>query len=256
MLTDKQLWFSHPSKFNDPFDTQINLEHYLEEIRDDIEIKHVNDIILLAKAYLPNHEEYLKSRFLYCANRQEDGFNPFEEVLMWSHYANEHRGICIGLSMDSVRGSLPQTGYFSVDKEVTYGAESFAQETAQYLRFLPSFSLLRDEFNAKDSAPIHNIRTKPLYISRLFDAFSFVKSKNWAYEHEHRFALDNGTAGAGALVDFDPTDLENIIFGLNTIDSDKATIMNLLTAPEWTHVEVWQAKRGAGIFKLDFDRIK
>jgi hypothetical protein len=258
MLINKQIWFSDPLKFNDPFDTQISLKDYLSEIKDIVEINHNDDIRLLAEAYLSKHEEYLGTRLLYCVNRRKEGFNPFEEVLMWSHYANEHKGICIGLTMDSVKQQLPKAGSFSIEKDVTYGAEEFAKAIAADVNNWPSYGPLRDEFNQKEHAQSHDIRTKGLLISRIYDAFSFVKSKNWEYEHEYRFAFDNVSAGksVGKLVSFNPTDLESIIFGLNTIESDKATVRNLLTAPEWKHVEIWQAKRGTGIFKLDFDRLK
>jgi hypothetical protein len=276
MLINKQLWFSHPSKFNDPFDTQINLRDYLREIKADgsIRLEHykadegrmidyTNTFIVAAEKYLPLYEDYLKTRFLYCVNQQQEGFNPFEEVLMWSHYAGEHRGICIGLSMDSVKQQLnkPSSSY-SAEKAVVYGQESVVQDLANEVRGWYSPSVFRGEYLELGNVindPLDKPKTKDNYptMARLFNSFSFVKSKNWSYEHEYRFVLDDASnTGFGAPVTFDASDLENVVFGLLTPQSDKDTIQHLLQSAEWAHVKIWQAKRGTGIFKLEFDQIK
>jgi hypothetical protein len=260
MLVNKQLWFSHPSKFNDPFDTQISLVDYLEEITGTVPLKDIGAFTQASRKYLPFHERYLETRFLYCVNQQKDGFNPFEEVLMWSHYADEHRGICIGLSMNSVRAKLPTSFNFEIERAVIYGPEEFAQQTVSEVNGWYSNSIYKQEYYRLNSVKIYDIdfRKEAFFTVRLFDSFSFVKSRNWSYENEYRFALDNIASGksSGALVGFDSTDLENVIFGLLTPQSDKDTIMHLLASPEWVHVKVWQAKRGAGIFKLEFERLK
>lgn len=261
MLINKQLWFSHPSRFNDPFDTQISLADYLKEIEGTIALKHNKDFSRVAKQYMHRHERYLETRLLYCVNQQKPDFNPFEEVLMWSHYAAEHKGICIGISMHSVKPKLPTSANFVTEKEVTYGAEAFAHHTADEVsRWYSDRMFIQESGRMNDILYVTDIdiRKEYLIIAKLFDAFSFVKSRNWAYENEYRFAFDNEAAGksSGALISFDPADLENVIFGLLTPLSDKETIMHLLASAEWAHVKVWQAKRGASIFKLEFEQIK
>lgn len=52
--------------------------------------------------YGTKYQDYLKYRFVFCVNQQIPEFSLFQEVLMWSHYADQHKGICLGLSMQDL----------------------------------------------------------------------------------------------------------------------------------------------------------
>ena len=173
---------------------------------------------------------------------------------MWSHYANEHTGICLGLSMNSVKERLMErslksrakTGYsifegqsfldHTTDLPVAYDTKFLEENTIPYVDACVGGSSLNR-------------------IEKLFETI-FVKAKNWEYEQEHRFILfDKEYEGKpGVLVPFDGKYLENIIFGLNTPPEDQKTITKIVKDKGWD-AKLWKAKEGEELFDLDFDRV-
>ena len=83
-LINKEITVSPSKNMNDPFDSIINLwsnEKQLEKTCK--EHKHVNN---LSRSF-----DYFRIRS-FCNGDTEDALNS---LLMWSHYADEHRGYCI-----------------------------------------------------------------------------------------------------------------------------------------------------------------
>ncbi|MDI9356570.1 MAG: tetratricopeptide repeat protein, partial [Chitinophagaceae bacterium] len=73
ILNNKQIWFAHPSTFNDPLDGNF-LQRYYEENKS---LFSVLDTILIA-SFVGDTKRALEN-----------------ENLMWSHYAKDHTGICL-----------------------------------------------------------------------------------------------------------------------------------------------------------------
>lgn len=118
MITKGELFFSHPHNFNDPFEF-----HWLEKMP-----KKPAEIDALARAMCAVHcknnprvnrkEQYnhlladLKERAkrrgkvsptetqitigVYCLAERHD------DLLMWSHYANQHTGVCLGIDTSAL----------------------------------------------------------------------------------------------------------------------------------------------------------
>ena len=82
---------AHPREFNDPLDTI--LVYWLNET-----IKNTtDDLNLRFRLMMKKVAEHIKIRCL-IAGREDDGNDmPVEElnVLMWSHYADSHKGFCV-----------------------------------------------------------------------------------------------------------------------------------------------------------------
>jgi hypothetical protein len=103
ILSTLSLRFQHPAQFNDPFDCRMNGIFFNHKFQDK-DCK--NDLAILKKEFLqlarnPNlidrayeHsvQEKLKTCGISCFST--DGNNQ----LMWAHYADKHKGICLGFS--------------------------------------------------------------------------------------------------------------------------------------------------------------
>lgn len=102
LLLNCHLWFSAPTEFNDPFDCKVYPEIPNDEELADYLYKNVTNV------YPPNYEiikQGLKDRGKEIAIQAIDnvinksGIKCFTDrndcILMWSHYANCHRGICL-----------------------------------------------------------------------------------------------------------------------------------------------------------------
>ena len=119
MLTHNEIFMSPPNLFNDPFDCRIYEDYswlYDEEKRNiRIEESLINnkDFIIEKHGSIEEGRRLITENFSYpatyqlSAEKSADDFNnkhigivSFAEncdsILMWSHYANHHKGFSIG----------------------------------------------------------------------------------------------------------------------------------------------------------------
>lgn len=82
-LINNELTLVHPKEFNDPFDTLIY--HWIEGI--DSRCKEKKHVPIYKKSF-----EYYRVRSFVKDKSQN---KAYKNILMWSHYANNHKGICI-----------------------------------------------------------------------------------------------------------------------------------------------------------------
>ncbi|MCC9136242.1 DUF2971 domain-containing protein [Pontibacter silvestris] len=115
---NEELWFSHPNYFNDPFDTNLDIRKVVKKIEDRLNFAPL--LYQEIEKFLPTYENDLKNRFVFSTNRGAPDFEPFKEVLMWSHYAKDHTGICVGLLMSSVKVRIMERSMKS-RKKTGYG---------------------------------------------------------------------------------------------------------------------------------------
>ena len=170
-LKNRLIWFSKPKRFNDPYDCAVRV------LTDEINDEEMEKILQRAKTEMPNIKtidqyrkasieskksfnertfetisklsEVQKSKML-----NERGVTCFSElkdnVLMWSHYAQGHKGIC--------------------------------------LEFDTSFELFRKAFPVKYTKTIPKIRPASIILedSDPFMPMITTKADYWAYEKEWR----------------------------------------------------------------------
>lgn len=159
IITNSELWFSKPSDFNDPFDCQIisDTKNTKEEIKNFLKQNHFltrKELAYRVEYYHKNSTEWhsiMKNTIPECLNNT--GIccfaNNKDSILMWSHYADSHKGICLKFDV------LQDLNFFSGCIKVEYKAE------------YPKYNLARDS----SSLVQHHIQTK---------------SQDWHYEGEVR----------------------------------------------------------------------
>lgn len=115
-------------------------------------------------------------------NHYENGICCFSESclnpLLWSHYGDQHKGICIGYSTDRV--PKPEL------KEVIYGGSRVIRASTAYEAFV------KENLNAKE---------------KLNQDFLLRKSKEWRYEKEWRLIASHGLQNSRMK-------LTEVIFGI------------------------------------------
>jgi len=185
IVRNKQLWFSSPANFNDPFDCNINLidfEPNDEQIKMVINDKVQGNRKTRREEIKKNKRNAyrIRNQFAEQSNDmfQNSGVCCFSEVndniLLWAHYADNHKGICLKFS-NGISEIATMTG--KVQYKDNYESASF--------------------FNQEGDAIYHLI---------------FTKAKDWIYEKEIRVVriLDFGKN------DFKIEHLKEIIFGCRT----------------------------------------
>ena len=142
-LLNGRIYFSAPKNFNDPFELSAKVNISSSPLLGTLSSKERDEVLRIFRLRPPTalSEEWKEKVGILCLS--EDPAN----ILMWSHYANNHAGICIGFDTDYKP--------FSSANPVSYSDE---RPTA--------------EFN---SAP-----------EKLLSRVLLTKSKHWSYEREWR----------------------------------------------------------------------
>lgn len=160
-LISNQLYFSSISQFNDPYDCHLAILDKISEDDFKIYIEHtIKDADTQKKymdAFRKNPDEFVKPFIdIYRDWLKYVGICCFtkdkENVLLWSHYADSHRGVCLGFDYNLMKKKFPQYD------EVNYNDEPF------YF----------DIKNPSDSVSKTALR----------------KSSDWEYEEEVRFFME------------------------------------------------------------------
>ena len=181
-----KLWYRAPSKYNDVFDCDIAVDESalkkcaMQLVPDGTKIrdgsyawKNLQKALHKAKQSLRSTIESLRSSMGVTCFSESD-----ESLLMWAHYANDHRGICVEYDLLEINKQLKFTPV-----PIIYSKERVC------------FSVLNPETIEKDSIA-------------LFLRSITTKSKEWDYEHEWRIVRDHAACGdrwdsenQGALLD-------------------------------------------------------
>lgn len=217
-LASRQVWFSRPTRFNDPFDCAIRIdrgpildsdyqrlyEFGRQESSNTAEFEAIYSPsaaknLLFRKAVQAGLDAEFEKQKL--AMRNERGVCCFsacnDSILMWSHYADSHKGFCLGFKTDSEPFSKTDSKPHSGARRVNYLSEVPAVNPA---------SLILDD------------------IEDAFEAMIVTKYQCWDYEKEWRlFHMEADTAygyAAGTL--------DSVYFGMSMPESQQFVIGKLL----------------------------
>lgn len=225
-----QIYFSSPANFNDPFEMSALL----------IPRTHSEFEALLSGAGVPLHmsspslrktlyREYLgraKNSTLALERAWVEALGVLclttskDNILMWAHYADSHKGICIGF--DS--GAAP----FSATRRVEYSDEraQIAPKTAGEDERLIQLALLTKSLHWSYEEELRVIK-RPVsddekdYYRRLFEADP---------EEEERIAELLASEGGAGNYDFDPSAVRVIYLGAQVSPELKSKIVEMVRA--------------------------
>jgi hypothetical protein len=227
ILIKRAVYFSKSIDFNDPFDGQLLPVHFMAEMRE-LGYQGDNADILTANSFV---QERLEGYGVLSLSRRRDN------ILMWSHYANAHKGFCLGF-VDNLSRLFEDLDW------------PIHQESVRYEQEHP-FSRILDESgkssHVKSAEGFENLCDVTY---ALLDAALTVKHISWAHEEEERIISEQF-----GMHTFRPIALAQVIFGLRASPHDISTVLALLQNDDWQHVKIFQAKRGKAALTLEFDEI-
>ena len=106
ILVNQSLYYSNPDQFNDPFEfttaifKKFDDLHYVKnvmQVEQDRLLKNYSSETFRFYDMMNNNWENMKKEFgISCFSK-----SPFI-TLMWSHYADKYKGVCIGFDFDSL----------------------------------------------------------------------------------------------------------------------------------------------------------
>ncbi|MGP1521357.1 MAG: DUF2971 domain-containing protein [Treponema sp.] len=178
-----------PKNFNDPLDSyclDFNDEGVVSSLEKVIPKNKRNAIRMTCFA---DHETMLEER------KKEYGKSLSNaEILMWTHYANAHYGVCIEYA-------IPRETFKSIDDFVLQDSDSIYLEKVAY-----------NDNLAVDYERAIQKRTNDDRPERLLSSVYFLKDKTFQYEHEFRLLCFISGANAYYSVEFNY--ISKIVFGM------------------------------------------
>lgn len=230
IIVNNRLWFAQASSFNDPFDsypfftldsTPEQFEAYVRHVVDkantdasDIERERAFDYLMNLTPEQVSDQlqlasgQHLQGLAVCCLSAVND------QVLMWSHYADSHAGVCLRFKTRPAVGDIPDMAY-----RVSYSAD----------RPIVNRAIAREDYDG------------------LFDAM-LMKADFWAYEQEYRLFRHDILGGAG-LESFAPDRLDGIIFGARC-GADERAIVKRWVEERALEVEFLQAVPDARQYRV------
>lgn len=205
-LLNDTVWLSSPTAFNDPFDCAITLSRdKLKESLDHAitEIARRNGI---PKEQIANHDKVInqdEQAYEWLRNSLKNTMQRIgvlclsatpNEILMWSHYADNHKGFCV---------------------EYDFSEDSHLRKIAEPVRY-------------SETIPALSLANLPKGAEKNFlDICIFTKAKQWEYEKEWRVIMHEGGRSFQT-----PSKTTSIIFGARMPLEEKVMLYRALRHKE------------------------
>lgn len=227
-LLSKGLWIPKPSQLNDPFDAQLKLSksdvdstqfkealsnyvtHPLNSKEEVFDPEFIDSLFVNGK---PN--DFLKDKVSqFCSFWDETsesvGILSLSEdpisTTMWSHYGDDHKGICLGYDPTKLAPKSPN-GAMDWLRKVTYKNEK---------------DIVRNAYLLFAMAGMGNSHYSLMEL--LFTMLS-TKSSDWGYEKEWRFLCPEI---GGRVYNLNIDAITSVTFGLRTTVETKTAVSHLL----------------------------
>lgn len=237
ILTHNELYLSSPNQFNDPFDSSLPFQYRKKDLKPRKIYKRMYQMSIIEWPLMTHSERdrIIKERIgsgafinsKYSKERHENFIKEINEeigiyslsenksnILMWSHYADSHKGYCIGLDYNILLKIVRSIG------PVTYS----------------------------DKFPVLSLFPKDPVAD--FMQLFMTKSIDWAYEREIRIIM---RYKARQTVKIPDECIKEIIFGYKMEEPHKKEIMDLIKTKS-TPIEIFEATANDEKFKLDINK--
>jgi hypothetical protein len=166
---------------------------------------------------------------IFCLSLDE------KNILLWSHYAKDHTGICIGLNVHIWGNSL--------NLKVKPG---YVNPIAGFNNnLLPGIYV---NYSKDKPCPYNNF----IHPQEKLEPFFYTKSNLWEYEQEVRIILMNSFIRKNPIC-VDTSEIGEIIFGLKTSDKQIELVKDIVkNYPDGgRHVNLYKCVEVKGQYALD-----
>ena len=199
-LVNGALYFALPSNLNDPFDCQIDIRKAAKFAAS--KVTGIRRDVLLTISDLSEFVDEIQRRMTTI------GVCSFslnlEESLQWSHYADEHRGVCLMYEFPEDFLLKPENQIVGVS-EVEYGENPLSDWMIQAVP-----DKIEDDFYDH-------------FTTEILKKVLIVKARGWSYEKECRIIREKA-----GLFPIPKEFLKQVCFGLDTAESDIQLIQKIV----------------------------
>lgn len=235
IITNQEIYFAQPSSFNDPFDGNIPIRWDLLTYEDCFQ-KNLELVQMLQKDE-PLHLQKLVAKritdskqFWHPDTIKRESPHDIEkwdkiigllslsekkdDILMWSHYSNFHRGFVVGFHTDSLMDNYDFDFIGKIQYQEDYPLVSGHDDTD--VRFKKKF---------------------------------FTKSNAWSYENEWRFSKNHIE---NRVIKLRKESFAEIVIGCQMEQNEKIQIIKETRKNLGANIKILEARRSEANFKLEF----
>ena len=234
-IMGNSMWYSAPCSFNDVFDCDVDIdedsafESILRMVPGNRQVRRGSQMWRELKGNL--HRELRKIRSDFASLKETIGVSCLCEsensLLMWAHYADNHRGICVEYNLLEMNRQL-----------------DFTPIPVIYSNSKACFDSLNLETSEQDSL-------------KLFIQSVTSKSPEWSYEQEWRIIRDNMACGdrwddgkKGALLDMIRPN--SIILGCQASEETRGVFEEYCKTSK---VNLYKMKKDDSLYRLNKEMI-
>jgi hypothetical protein len=252
LLINNELFFDDPDNFNDPFDCKPDTFHKCTRsewigffcrhgmhptVARKLIKARLKDGVLKQEGGEISYED--KSQ---CKGILDEGsflracsFSERKDcLLMWSHYAQNHEGICLSFK------SLPYGDHYLLPLDSEYN--------------LPFHKV---NYFVDKPKPINLMQREIEETKRLITDYYLTKFTDWQYEQEYRLLATISDREGKPTVNFQKDALEGITFGLKVKPDDAQRIKDIVDRYyKGMDVKLYRTEKVNGKYAIDFKEIK
>ncbi|WP_207769157.1 DUF2971 domain-containing protein [Leptospira adleri] len=221
MIKNHEIFLSDPMSFNDPFDCKSNFFLFGDYTKWYNLYKNTGRSHIVADLSAKEYQnknievdeakriEFENSHRICCFSKVNDS------ILMWSHYAKNHQGVCL------IYNTSPYTHESIRSMKVEENQLNFEEQ-----HFRENLILLPVKYRYKFPKAFNYflVDEDPFGVAKYF----YTKHKNWHYEKEYRIIVrDSHLKNNSNLISLNKHALKGIIFGLRTSKEYIDEIQNL-----------------------------
>lgn len=247
ILCDQEFYCASIADFNDPFDSRIPINYMDLTDAERIEVveEHVrrNHPTLIGKDRICKVEEVFRKSAItdpdeLKKNYQEVVIPQLEDeigvisfagnrrhILLWSHYADGHKGFCVGIDRDRLQEWVKQ----------------LLTEEDMYIEI----------FDVNYEGEYPSLNPLDLSLEEYYALPLTTKAEEWRYEDEVRLLF---RGGAERKLNMDTELFTEIIIGCNMEYDHKQEILSVMES-EFDNLPVYEASMAEFEFALNFERI-
>ena len=226
ILTNREIYFSSTEELNDPLECQFKSLPVAEEIKRRLTEEELAIFKKLSeKLYDEKGTGNLVPIFQAIENisKQAGIFSLCQtnkDPLMWSHYADGHRGFCIGFSRSYFEDLIANSWQ---ELSIVGGGEVDYSASPKYLDVIIEYI---NKYHKKKNQSFDDL------IEQVLISIINTKSDKWCYEMEYRMVRFSK-----GLLKFQPEAIKEIITGQKTSSSDKTMLRSILENTSLKHIE-------------------
>jgi hypothetical protein len=244
LLSNGELYFSSPDKLNDPLDCGFYPAAVRAAVERDAEDGGREKLVEMLSRQIDDKITGDTARILEAVENRvkKAGVLSFSltatEPLMWSHYADGHAGICVGIDkvwFDDFIEREWKPNKLIGGAQVSYKEQpDFHEVVARY---------------AKREAGGREIITDHMFVDIVMPVLR-TKSEHWRYEQEYRIIRREP-----GVVSIPGEAIKEVIVGKRISEGDYALVQAVLSKSSLSHVRVGRAEFAENSFLMDIQYV-